>query len=262
MNEIAETAPESNIALPDWFTWDHFRAAVDKHAQEEKKEWCGLPMPCKAAPLVIEPRSPYAHLTGLRLREGTEEPYCDEEPSCDDEDDEWEFVNSWYCLARAQAVYIVKHKETGKIRKFLWYHAEELRDRNTMFFKTLGTSRTLNACAELTAMEKLRGMIPEHLFDMYILQGQFLETSPRSGVTYVLRKNRPTVAIASGLGEESLRILSVLCLHPLGYYRGTWSGVMVPTDDVIAHLLMIRGDEHTFWKKANHHQTHQISAGL
>lgn len=59
-----------------------------------------------------------------------------------------------------------------------------------------------------------------------------------------------------------MRILACLCLHPLGYYRGSWSGAMVPTDDVIAHLLMVRGDEHDFWRKANQHRPDAPEAGL
>lgn len=28
---------------------------------------------------------------------------------------------------------------------------------------------------------------------------------------------------------------------------------MVPTDDIIAHLIMMRGDERSYWSKANQH---------
>ena len=40
-------------------------------------------------------------------------------------------------------------------------------------------------------------------------------------------------------------------MHPLGYFASSWIGAMPPTDEVVAHLLMIRGDEHYFWRKAN-----------
>lgn len=77
----------------------------------------------------------------------------------------------------------------------------------------------------------------------------------KSGVMYVIRKNRPTIAIGS-------RVLCALCLHPLGYYEGTWTGSLCPTDEVIAHLLFIRGDEHTFWKKANHIPLYETNSGV
>jgi hypothetical protein len=42
-------------------------------------------------------------------------------------------------------------------------------------------------------------------------------------------------------------------MHPIGYYRGTWAGAMAPTDDVIAHLMMMRADEHMYWRRAKQH---------
>jgi hypothetical protein len=68
----------------------------------------------------------------------------------------------------------------------------------------------------------------------------FLETSRRSGVSYLFRRLKPTLAIKDG------RALCALCLHPIGYYEGTWSGAMCPTDDIIAHLMLARGDEAMF----------------
>jgi hypothetical protein len=37
---------------------------------------------------------------------------------------------------------------------------------------------------------------------------------------------------------------------------------MVPTDDVIAHLLFMRGDEAGYWGQANHHSASAPEAGL
>jgi len=37
---------------------------------------------------------------------------------------------------------------------------------------------------------------------------------------------------------------------------------MVPTDDVIAHLMLMRADEHGFWKRANQHPLDRLEAGL
>lgn len=37
---------------------------------------------------------------------------------------------------------------------------------------------------------------------------------------------------------------------------------MVPTDDVIAHLLLMRGDERLFWRRANQHHPLDPESGL
>ena len=59
-----------------------------------------------------------------------------------------------------------------------------------------------------------------------------------------------------------MRCLAVLCLHPIGYYANSWAGCMVPSDDVIAALAMMRGDEAMFWGKAVKHEPHEPEAGL
>jgi hypothetical protein len=58
------------------------------------------------------------------------------------------------------------------------------------------------------------------------------------------------------------RILAVLCMHPIGHFQETFSGAMCPTDDVIAHLMLMRADEHHFWKKSNIHPSWSTNAGL
>ena len=93
-----------------------------------------------------------------------------------------------------------------------------------------------------------------------MLTGHFSETSKDSQVMYVFRRGRPTIALRE-VGEE-FRILCALCLHPIGYYGDTWAGVMCPTDEVIAHLLMMRGSEAKFWANANQHPLNQPSAGV
>ena len=40
------------------------------------------------------------------------------------------------------------------------------------------------------------------------------------------------------------------------------SGALRPTDDVIAHLLMMRGDEPMFWRRANQHEAWEVESGL
>jgi hypothetical protein len=109
--------------------------------------------------------------------------------------------------------------------------------------------------AEKVALKKLKTMIPPAKFEHYVLTDMFIEQG-KSGVHYVLRKNRPTVAVSNN------NVLCALCLHPGGYYGGSWTGVLCPTDEVIAHLLLIRGDEHFFWKKANHIPIQETNSGV
>ena len=61
---------------------------------------------------------------------------------------------------------------------------------------------------------------------------------------------------------EGSSVLCALCLHPIGYYDKTWAGVMCPTDEVIAHLLMMRGSEMKFWANANQHSVEHPAAGI
>jgi len=84
------------------------------------------------------------------------------------------------------------------------------------------------------------------------------ETSRK--VTYLFRKGRPTIAMRER--EECAYWLCALCLHPIGYYGDTWAGVMCPTDEVIAHLLMMRGSEEKFWANANQHPIDHPAAGV
>ena len=57
-------------------------------------------------------------------------------------------------------------------------------------------------------------------------------------------------------------MLCAPCLHPIAYYDGSWAGAMCPTDDVIAHLALMRGDEHMFWRRANQHAPWRREAGV
>lgn len=128
---------------------------------------------------------------------------------------------------------------------------------------TLGVAA--NECwsieAEMMAITKLRELVTPQAFKCYMLSGCFLETSKRSRVTYLFRKLRPTIALRETTGGVIWPI-AVLCLHPIGLYEDSWAGVMVPTDDVIAHLMMMRADEHMYWRKANHHPIESPNAGI
>ena len=100
------------------------------------------------------------------------------------------------------------------------------------------------------------------VFRQYLLTGTFLEASPRSQVVYLFRRLRPTLALSCGNEASGIRFLDALSLHSVGTYARTWAGALCPTDDVIAHLMYMRGDEHGFWKKANQHSALRAEAGI
>jgi hypothetical protein len=128
--------------------------------------------------------------------------------------------------------------------------------------QTIGASFAWGLEQEQRALQLLGTMIRHHTMKHYVLTGQFLEESPRSGVTYLFRRLRPTIALAPSRGEPEGRVLAALCMHPIAYYHGTWGGAMCPTDDVIAHLALMRADERLFWKRCNQHPPNRPEAGL
>ena len=139
-------------------------------------------------------------------------------------------------------------------------------DRLTFWLHTLGASDAWDVEAEAKARVKLRGMLSERQWRHYDLTGTFLETSKRSGVMYMFRRSRPTIALTlrgrDGKTAEWVRCLAVLCMHPIGYYQRTWAGCLVPSDDVIAHLLLCRHDEAGYWGQCNQHGSTSPEAGL
>ncbi len=120
----------------------------------------------------------------------------------------------------------------------------------------------LTAEAELRAMDALKEKISAQQWKSYVLNGMFPESSKRSGVFYFFRKGFPTLAASFSDRYPGGHILAALCLHPFGYYAGTFCGSMTPTDEVIAHLLLMRADEHGFWKKSGQWSATDGRSGL
>ena len=228
--------PETEFAN---VTFADVRRSINVIAQQ-RGEWGGYPQPIQGKKLVIEPRYPIKRLNGFSL------PSDDEVPR-EVQDDDFKLVNSWFSICRNSEVFIFREAD-GRITS-AQLAATVVRCR-TLIDVIEVTSQAWELEAELEAQEKLRSLVTETAWKHYVLIGMFLETSKRSNVTYLFRKLRTTVALGRGK-NESVKAIATLCLHPIGYYEGTPCGVMVPTDDVIAHLLMMRGDEHMFWRKAN-----------
>lgn len=116
--------------------------------------------------------------------------------------------------------------------------------------------------AERKAQRRLSQALTKTQREQYLLNDAVLERG-RSGVIYMVRKNRPTVAFREDSeAEGGARALCALCLHPWAYYKGSWAGAMPPSDEVLAHLLYIRSNEHYFWRKANQIPLHEPASGI
>jgi len=222
---------------------------------KERGEWAGIPMPLTGNPLTIEPSYPKAkELMAMGYATGDARSEL-ERVACDAEFAGGKMVNSWYSAGRGGDI-IVIHDEKGRATYGLSPGVHNLSQQ----LQTLGSSDAWGLEQESRAVHLLGTLLRHRPFKQYMLTGAFLESSKRSGVMYMFRRLRPTVAI-SMRGKEA-KILASLCLHPIGYYKGSWAGAMCPTDDVIAHLMLMRADEHMFWKRANLHPAYRPEAGL
>lgn len=154
--------------------------------------------------------------------------------------------NIWWSTRLNGWIIILEHKQTGKVIKRI---DTNIHDRMLFLVETASVSVVWSLKAEARANKKLRSLIDSYQYHCYRTLGYFIEVSKRSGVCYVFRRAKPTLAIRM----DAQKILAGLCLHSVGFYDGTFAGALVPTDDVIAHLLLMRADEHGFWKKSNQH---------
>jgi hypothetical protein len=216
------------------------RAALAQVA-DEKAEWAGIPMPLEGERLIVEPSYPYAAIGEINAPK----------PS---EDDGWRLRNRWYSHAKRCDILIMERD--GKIG---WGLVPGIHAGRHMM-ATLGCADAWGIEQEARAVQLLAEKVRHRQFKQYMLTGMFLERSKRSGVMYLFRRLRPTIAL-SPHGDDA-RILAALCMHPIAYYANSWAGAMCPTDDVIAHLMMMRADEHMFWKRCNQHPPHRPEAGL
>lgn len=215
------------------------------YVAENTEEWAGIPMPIEGERLIIEPSYPWAKLLS------------GENSDTAADDDGWRLRNKWYSV-RGRCDILIMEKD-GKVD---WGRLPAF-NHVAFDLRTMGCSDVWGIEQESRAIQLLGEMLRHKQFKQYLLTGMFLETSGRSGVTYLFRRLKPTVAInARGKAEDGVRVLAALCMHPIAYYEGSWAGAMCPTDDVIAHLTLMRGDEHMFWKRCNQHPPYRPEAGL
>jgi hypothetical protein len=193
-------------------------------------EYAGIPCGMDGENLIVHPSYKFA-------------PVFNKEP---DESADYTVINQWHSR-RLKASCVIMREKDGRIT-----HLTIKDDPIGRLLRTFGLNPVWSLEAEAKAQQKLAELIKHHHFRGYLLTGCFIETSKRSGITYILRRLRPTIALRGS--PDGVRFLASLCLHPIGYYDESFAGSMVPTDEVIAHLVLMRGDEHAFWKWSNQHQ--------
>lgn len=220
-----------------------FRRGIARVAKD-RDHWAGIPMPLDGHRLIVEPRWPQADEF---MQIGAKEPAAEKYPGA-------KIRNTFYSSKLRCDITIFEHD--GKVQ-WGWLPAVH---HFTHDLATLGCSYAWGIEQEHNALQLLGTLVRHHTFKQYLLTGMFLETSPRSGLTYCFRKLRPTVVL--DLRGEEVRIICALCLHPIAFYESSWAGAMCPTDDVIAHLMLMRGDEPMLWRRANQHPAWRPEAGL
>ncbi len=213
-------------------------------------------MPVKGMSMRIHPAYPFAESLSHTFDPEPSVHKC----STKDVDETLSLRNSWhsYCDCRPLEIW--------RDAKGFFYCYGPRFNQGTMLLETLRAARSWDFAAEVRAMETLKSHLDEWAYQCYFLTGTFLETSKRSGVHYLFRRLRPTLAMSSRPDKNGkdvgLRFLAALCLHPVGYFEGTWAGAMVPSDDTLAHLLMMRGSEAKFWAHSEQHHPLEPEAGL
>jgi hypothetical protein len=251
LNQLAVQAH----AIPGSVSWDDVHRAIAREAKR-RGEWAGMPMPVKGMRMVVHPSYPFA--------DQLNQTFCPEDQIhvCRDSDvDETiSHRNSWRSYRDGKELTIWRDS-----KGFYFTHGRR-QNQGTMLLDTLGAARSWDFQAELKAMETLKRHITEWAYQAYVMTGSFLETSPKSHVIYLFRRLRPTLALTAQPDRKGrdvgVRILCALCLHPIGLFDGTWAGALTPSDDVLAHLLMMRGCEAKFWAHANQHPAWAPEAGI
>jgi len=208
-------------------------------------EYAGVPMPIDGEELIVEPSYRFASVfnkpapedNGLTAGE--------------------KIRNTFWSHRHRCTVYVIERAD-GRVESALVRPVH----RAMMELRTMGCSVAWGIEQEHNALQLLATLLPHRKFKEYLLTGLIIETSRRSGVSYIFRKLRPTLALKANANNDDMTILAALCMHPIAYYQDSWAGAMCPTDDVIAHLQMVRADEHMFWRRANQHPPHRPEAGL
>jgi hypothetical protein len=258
---VSPAQPEDDaakLALVNEFDKVHdLRRGIAKLG-EEIEEWAGIPMPLDYQELVIEKTYNKAMRQALGLVESQMKKEAPTQAAAEFEAAGYKVRNIFYSSKFRCDIAIMQHALNGHITYGLIPAVHGV----AFLLQTLGASEAWGIEQEMKARQLLATLIPHHAFKKYLLTGAFLETSKRTGILYVFRSLRPTVAIRILPEENDTKILAALCMHPIGYYKSSWAGAMCPTDDLIAHLMLMRADEPMFWKRATQHKAWRPEAGL
>ena len=250
-------------AIPGDLTWDDLRAGVHQLCKE--RGWHhGVPLMSifdESRRIVLAKGCPlsdkHGHDTPVFMDGKTRVHVCTD-TDVNECVDEPMVVNHW--ITAPKLIAVGQYSKGAVVEKFD-YSRKRL---ELLLDSMLCQAGAVDAAAEVTALGALAKRVNKSQFDGYLLAGAFPETSKRSGVTYILRKGRPTLAMKMEKvpGGEKRHFLAALCTHPLGWFEDTWVGAYPPTDEVVANLLAIRADEHAFWKRAVQHSLDDPLAGI
>lgn len=236
-------------------TWEDLQNAVNQLALERQGTEYGLPLPSlyeMDRPMILARGVPLRHVVAASPRTELEEELSRK----------LKVRNSWSQLGDMEIAVIETEEGPMALPR---YHAgwrlQKLLDTSIL---RSGTSQT--AEAEMRAMESLKKRINKRQWESYVLSGIFPEKSDKSDLHYFFRKGYPTLAVSyhEGIkeGYSSGYVLACLCLHPIGFYQGTYCGLMCPTDEVICHLLMMRADEKKYWGKCGQWSASDPRSGI
>jgi hypothetical protein len=219
-----------------------------RQVAEHNDLWAGIPMPLADEQLVVDPKYPHAkELMAIGQATTEEEVEAAKMPA--------RVRGSFYSSYKRCRV-VIFEREDGRVD---WGYVRDPHPL-AMALRTLGCSAAWGIEQEARAIQLLATLVSHRQFKQYMLTGTFLESSRRSGVMYVFRKLRPTVAVR--MTGPSADVMCALCAHPIGYYSGSWAGAMAPSDDVVAHLQLMRADEPRFWKTSTQHPAISPLAGV
>jgi len=239
INGLAEKVKNGESA-----SWEELSAGMNKIAEEHGVE-TGIPMPHVVEggptehPLVLAKGAPLAWLRAVNESTEAAQRMAMRDVAV---------RNSWEKLG--DYTVIVVNTDEGPMSVMETHSGGRLRK----LIDQIGLRHdiaSMTAEAELKAVELLKTKVTDNQYTQYVLNGAFIERSKRSDIVYLFRKGLPTLALSwHGKDNEGGKCIAALCTHPMGYYGFSHVGVMCPTDEVIAALLMMRGDEHRFWKNS------------
>jgi hypothetical protein len=230
--------------------WAEMRQSL-KAIAKEASVWAGFPMPLQGASMNVHPKYPAAAI----LAEHVKDPEAATEEPADI--DGWKVRNEFWIRGHTIKVGLLERPD-GKV---VAAYSNRAGARLHMEMETMVCSVAWGIEQEANALQLLAELLPHAQFKRYLLTGMFTEQSARSGVFYIFRKLRPTLALKAQ-ADNTVKALAALCMHPIAHYSGTWAGGMCPSDDVVAHLTMMRGDEKFYWRKCNQHPISAPEAGL